>query len=127
MWPDGQIRVGADRLALRDAFVRDGFSGQHDPTGVFIAAGGPIAPRAKRAKLSVLDIAPLIFYLAGTAIPDDLEGELPEDWISPVHLRAHHPRKVDGTSMPGIPGDPASASERDPGLTERLRALGYVE
>src|SRR4030095_14467607 len=39
------------------------FTGRHAPPAVFLAAGGPVAKRAERLRLSVLDVAPLLLHL----------------------------------------------------------------
>ena len=129
LWPDGEIRIGKRTLAVSRAFSRQRFTGDHDPVGIFLAAGGPIAHREGRGELSVLDIAPLLFYLSGEDIPDDLEGQLPTRWIDPDHLRRNPPKSAPAAEVPTLHRDaqqhPASAG--DAGLTEKLRALGYIE
>jgi hypothetical protein len=100
------------------------FSGSHDPTAVFFAAGGPIRHRQQRGRLHVLDLAPLLFYLAGQPIPDDLEGRLPKEILSPEFLRGHPPRTI-RTTVPRPRGNTATPPE-DPELLRRLRSLGYA-
>jgi len=132
LWPDGEISAADRRLPVSRAFTRERFSGEHDPTGVFIAAGGPVAPQPDRGDVSVLDVAPLLFYLTGRGVPDDLEGRLPQEILRPETLVAHPPRTVEAASLPGlaIAGSAgAGPGESSPGdeLVEKLRALGYVE
>ncbi|MEN8183962.1 MAG: alkaline phosphatase family protein [Myxococcota bacterium] len=127
LWPDGKVRVGERTVPLSDLVARQEFSGTHDPIGVFLASGGPIAASAERGRISVLDVAPLLFYLAGQPIPDDLEGELPRDWIHPEVLAARPPETIAASEIPGFVVDGAPAAGVDPDLTEKLRALGYVE
>jgi hypothetical protein len=133
MEPDASLRVDGREMPRHRAFYRQRFTGTHHPTAVFVASGGPIARLAKRRKLSVLDVAPLVVYLAGDAIPDDLDGRLPTEWIAAAHLAANPPRHVSAASMPGLTrpspdalGEAADGSH-DPALIEKLRALGYVE
>jgi len=127
LWPDGTVEIGGVRLPVREAAHPDDFSGRHEPTAVFVAAGGPVRPVSGRARVSVLDVAPLVAYLAGQPIPDDLEGRLPADWIAPAWLAAHPARhepappwrpEGGGADVPGAADDAA--------VIERLRALGYV-
>jgi hypothetical protein len=124
--PDAPVRVGERTHPLRELVTRQEFSGAHDPLGVFLAAGGPIAHSPSRGRLSVLEVAPLLFYLAGRPIPDDLERELPRAWIDPAALAARPPRRVAAAELPGLEAGGAAAAAPD-GLTETLRALGYVE
>ncbi|NQZ95600.1 MAG: alkaline phosphatase family protein [Myxococcales bacterium] len=128
LWPDSEIRVAGEVVPISHVIYRQRFTGTHHPTAVFIAAGGPIARRAERGRLSVLDVAPLVSYLAGSPIPDDFEHDLPVDWIEPARLAAMPSRVVPGSSLPGLGEDPERMSDvRDPALVEKLRTLGYIE
>lgn len=100
------------------------FSGAHDPTAVFFAAGGPVQHREQRGRLHMLDLAPLLFYLAGQPIPDDLEGRLPREILSADALRSRPPRTIKATA-PRRRGTTAPPPE-DPELLQRLRSLGYA-
>ena len=134
LWPDGQIRVDGVQMPLHRAIYRQRFTGTHDPTAIFVAAGGAIEQQSKRDRLSVLDIAPLVAYLAGGGIPDDLEGRLPLDWITSKAATENPPRLLSASDLPRLSelegrsgtGAADSASE-DPALIEKLRALGYIE
>jgi hypothetical protein len=125
-WPDASVWVGDREVRLDAILHRQRFTGIHDPTAVFIAAGGPIAQRSERDQLSVLDISPLLFYLAGQPIPDDLEGRLPLEWIEANHRSQHPPRSVPADSELD-PGASEAAGIEDPALIEKLRALGYLQ
>jgi hypothetical protein len=128
LWPDGVIARGDERLPLHAAISRQRFTGTHHPTAIVVAAGGPIAAVDERGELSVLDIAPLVAYLAGRPIPDDLEGSLPTAWVVPGHLASHPPRIVAADELPGANEDSGSTGNvEDPALLEKLRALGYIE
>jgi predicted AlkP superfamily phosphohydrolase/phosphomutase len=134
LWPDGEIEVDGEPMPVRRAIHRQRFTGTHDPTAIFIAAGRGIARRSARDRLSVLDVAPLVAYLADEPIPDDLEGRLPERWIQRGFANAHPPRRVSAAEWPTLaerataldPEATASGGE-DPALVEKLRALGYIE
>jgi hypothetical protein len=98
-WPGGRVRVAGRTVALAELVDGDGFSGRHHPTALFLAAGGPLRHVAGRGRLSVLDVAPLVAYLAGAAIPDDLEGRLPEAWIEPAALARRPARSVEAGTL----------------------------
>ncbi len=100
------------------------FTGAHHPTAFFLAAGGPIRHREERSRLHVLDIAPLLFYLAGQPIPDDLEGRLATEILDPEFLRRHPPRTVRARPLKRPMG--TETPVEDPELSRRLRSLGYV-
>lgn len=127
LWPDGQVDAGGAMRPVSQVVYQQPFTGTHHPTALFIAAGGPIQPSAERTQLSVLDVAPLVLYLSGKPIPDDLEGSLPIDHLDPAVLKQRPPTRVKADALPGLPEDEASGAPRsDPALTERLRALGYL-
>jgi arylsulfatase A-like enzyme len=134
LWPDGPILVDDVKMPLHQAIYRQRFTGTHDPTAIFIAAGGAIKKQSERGRLSVLDVAPFVAYLAGSALPNDLEGNLPIDWITREAAAKNPPRVVQVSDLPllsamtgesGV-GTDESGSE-DPALIEKLRALGYIE
>lgn len=92
----------------------------------FVAAGGPIPVLAERQRLSVLDIAPLFLHLAGAAIPDDLDGELPLHFLEEEWRKTHPVRSVPAPSLERLP-PPIGPDHEDAVLPERLRAMGYVD
>jgi hypothetical protein len=129
LWPDAHVRVGESEVAVRSILDRQEFTGTHHPTAILIAAGGPIVHVAERTRASVLDLAPLIFHLAGEAVPEDLEGRVPTDWLTPELLAARPVERRPVTEFPDLPRP--SARPDSPGLEreleEKLRGLGYVE
>jgi hypothetical protein len=126
IWPDGRIRIGNGSIPISELFQRDAFSGAHHPIGIFLAAGGPIRRLGTRDRLSVLDIAPLIAYLAAGEVFDDFEGALPRRFLDPAHLTAHPVRRVSAPEVP-LPAGTRPEAVDDAALVERLRRLGYVE
>jgi hypothetical protein len=127
LWPDGRVRIGDREVALREVMNRQVFTGAHNPTAIFVAAGAGIAPSVDRGHISVLDVAPLLFYLTGQALPDDLEGRLPREMIDAELLERTSPRSVPAAEAPTLLHAHEAAAVEDPDLVEKLRALGYVE
>ena len=122
------VRLGGNTFELGSVIDADGFSGEHDPIAIFAAAGGPIRAVPERGTLSVLDVAPLVLWLLGSELPDDLEGRLPEAWIDPAALRAHPPTTAPAASFATLPRPEARNPENaEAELIERLRSMGYVE
>ena len=114
LWPEGEILRGDERLSLYRAISRQRFTGTHHPTAIFVAAGGPIAAIPERGSLSVLDMAPLIAHLAGRAVPEDLEGQVPVEWLTAAHREAHPVNRVQGEALPGLRVvDPSAAEVED--------------
>ncbi len=125
LWPDGRIDAGAQSRSIEEIFYPVDFSGAHAPLGIFLAAGGPIAGSAERETLSVLEIAPLIAWLAGAAVPDDLRA-VPVRLLRPAALAARPVVRVGAETIPRLADGPApEVGEGD--LEERLRSLGYLD
>ena len=126
---EGVMRIGDRRFPAERFATAHDHTGEHNPVGIFLAAGRAIRHREGRARLSVLDIAPLMTYLAGQPIPGDFEGRLPRALLDPGYLDRHPPREVSATAaplLPAEPGRPGKPAEADAETEERLRALGYI-
>jgi hypothetical protein len=125
---ESAVTVAGEQVALGRFGAPQEFSGDHDPVGIFLAAGGAIRHVPERLRLSVLDVAPLLAYLAGQPIPDDLEGKLPRVLFVPQQLAANPPRVVPAAQLPRLAEDGAAAvTEYDPEIEKRLRSLGYLQ
>jgi hypothetical protein len=128
LWPDATIEVSGKEMPVSAAFNRQGFTGEHDPVGILIALGGALSKRAPRGSISVLDIAPLVHYLAGSPVPDDLEGRVPEGWIRYPYLQANPVQYAPADAFNRLPeGEALSEDPASRELTEKRRALGYIE
>jgi Type I phosphodiesterase / nucleotide pyrophosphatase len=125
--PGSRVLASGREHALSELAAPDDFTGRHHPTGVFLAAGGPIRHQSERQQLSVLEIAPLLAHLAGGPVPDDLERPVPEALLEPT-WRAEHPvRVVVASDLPPPPRPAASdGSAAEEALRERLRSMGYI-
>lgn len=124
---EGVVRIGDRRFPAERFATAHDFTGEHNPVGIFLAAGKAIRHRPGRVRLSVLDIAPLMTYLAAQPIPDDFEGQLPRALLDPGYLERHPPRRVSAARAPRLPGEPSGAPGTvDAETEERLRALGYI-
>jgi predicted AlkP superfamily phosphohydrolase/phosphomutase len=106
------------------AGVREAWSSDHRPEGVFVAAGPRIASGAA-AELSLFDVCPTCVALLGDAVPAGLDGAVAEPALAPDFL-ARHPVRTEGarTRAPAggeLPEDEAAA------VASHLRDLGYIE
>ncbi|MES1245167.1 MAG: alkaline phosphatase family protein [Acidobacteriota bacterium] len=122
--PQGQVMTSKGSAPCSALAHVEEFSGAHLPTAVFFGAGGPIQHREQRGRMHMLDLAPLLFYLAGQPIPDDLEGRLAKEILSPDALRSHPPQTIKATAP--RPRGKAGPAPEDPELLRRLRSLGYA-
>jgi hypothetical protein len=94
--------------------------------GVFFGFGPIFRKNAVLEPISLLDIAPLIYYSLALPIPRDLEGRAPEQAIDPARLQADPPRIEAETSSQSTESprlDPQAEEE----ILGRLRLMGYVE
>ncbi len=123
---EGTFQIAGAAVRTDEFAAVHDFSGDHDPIGVFLAAGKAIRHRPGRLRLSVLDVAPLMTYLAGQPIPDDYEGQLPKMLFDPDWLARHAPGTIPAARVPRLPDDRRGAPTEDKELEERLRALGYI-
>lgn len=133
-WPNGEVRAAGGELAIGELLHAVDFSGDHIPTGIFLAAGGPVLHVRERGRLSVLDVAPLALALLREPAPAALEGRAPLAWLAPEFVRANPPRRIarDDTLSPAAAlasgaERAASAQVGDAELREQLRSLGYAE
>ncbi|HEX2235236.1 MAG TPA: alkaline phosphatase family protein [Actinomycetota bacterium] len=104
--------------------VREAWSSDHRPEGVFVAAGPRIA-RGAATTLSLVDVCPTCVALLEAAVPAGLDGAVAEAALDPAFL-ARHPVRTDAarTRAPAagdLPEDEAAA------VASHLRDLGYIE
>ena len=125
---NGQERRRSPKAPEDDLSPR-GFTGAHLPIGIFLAAGPAIRHHARRLRLSVLDVAPLMMYLVGQPVPNDMEGQLQRALIDPDHLERHPPATIEAARAPRLPDDQGSVAKagEDAETSEKLRALGYIQ
>jgi predicted AlkP superfamily phosphohydrolase/phosphomutase len=106
-------------------------NGNHRPEGVFVAAGPGLRSGEMLPELSIVDVAPLLLYSLGVAVPLDMSGRLPEAAFRPGELERRPPQYVAaglreeaiGANEPDIVFD----ADDEALIVNRLRALGYVE
>jgi predicted AlkP superfamily phosphohydrolase/phosphomutase len=98
------------------------FSGFHRPEGILVAAGPRFGSSPDRGRLSILDIAPVVYWLFDSEAPADLDGAVPEELVRPDSLAARPPRIGDRQAV--IPPDEAIAPDSE---REALESLGYVQ
>ena len=112
--------------------------GTHRPNGIFIARGPDIESGEQINPLSILDVAPLILYLLGLPVPEDLEGRVPTEVIKADKLMTHPVRVKGRTISPDANdedlGDGESekremeaSEEQKEALLAQLKLLGYLE
>lgn len=107
-------------------------SGTHRPEGILVAAGPGVRQGISLPQLSILDVAPMMLYALGLAIPEDMEGRVPPETYHASWLQAC-PVRTTASSELSVPTSPQATvelvytEEEERELAERLRALGYIE
>lgn len=126
---EGSLWIGGKRAAMGELASAHDFTGTHSPIGIFLAAGPVIRHHSRRLRLSVLDVAPLMLYLAGQPVPDDMERQLQRALIDPDHLERHPPATIEAARAPRLPDDKGGAAKagEDAETSDKLRALGYIQ
>ena len=107
-------------------------SGTHRPEGVFMAAGPSVRRGVSLPQLSILDVAPIVLYSLGLAIPEDMEGRVPTgafkpSWLQARPVRATAPAETSEIASPQAAVEIVYTEEEEKELAARLRALGYIE
>jgi len=108
-------------------------TGTHRPNGIFCAHGPGLRAGLAAARLSILDVAPLLLHSLDLPVPADLEGRVVEGLFEPAHLATHPIRIGPATRAPaGVEMGAKDMREKpDPEVQDevlkQLRALGYME
>jgi predicted AlkP superfamily phosphohydrolase/phosphomutase len=125
----GYACLGRPVLGAR-AFFRDCRqqpNGFHRMDGVFMALGDGVAPGPLSGPAArIADIAPTLLHALGEALPDDLDGRVLASAFESGWLRDHPVRYRAAAPWTPLPQHAWEAGE-SAGLSERLRALGYVD
>jgi predicted AlkP superfamily phosphohydrolase/phosphomutase len=109
-------------------FEELGYTGTHDPDGLYVFAGGPFAACGRGEALPIEAVASTVLYGLGVAIPRDFEAPPCTDAVRPEHLAASPPQYQEPTSMHAGAADAGWQSGADEEqVAEHLRALGYLE
>lgn len=109
-----------------DSTAFNGHTGAHDPAGLYVLAGPPVAALGRQDEQPIEAIAPTALHLLGVAVPRDMEGPVLTALLRPAGLAAH---PVVYTSAPVVPAALVAGpgSEADEAVVaEHLRSLGYL-
>jgi predicted AlkP superfamily phosphohydrolase/phosphomutase len=104
-------------------------AGTHHPDGIFLAFGPGIRPGANLQSRAIVDVAPALLYGLDLPIPEDFEGEVPEELFTADYLRAH-PIKKGPATRPVQDGETKAeemGEDEKAKIIEQLKMLGYME
>ena len=131
--PTHGLRFNGPRPELRARatfvdFIDYGFTGAHEPAGIYIVAGPDIAALGRQDTKPIESLAPTILSLLGLPIPDGMDAGPLLDFLTPEARARTDVRYVPDVAPTEGGEDDAYGSEGDRAQVEaRLRALGYVE
>jgi len=131
--PSHGLRFNGIRPELRARapfvpYAEYGFTGAHEPEGIYVVAGPGIAPLGRREPRPIEAIAPTILCLLGLPVPDGMDAPPMLEFLTPQARAATPLTYVPDVAPTAAGGDEGYASEEDRKQVEaRLRALGYVE
>jgi predicted AlkP superfamily phosphohydrolase/phosphomutase len=108
-------------------FVEYGFTGAHEPAGIYVVAGPGIAALGRQPEAPIEALAPTILSLLGLPVPDGMDAAPLLSLLTP-EARATTPIQYVADVDPVAVEDGGWSSDEDRAQVEaRLRALGYVE
>ncbi len=126
---DGNVIIVSDHGFVLVGDPADPASYYHHttgPDGIFVAAGPAFRP-GRVEGLTVYDVLPLLLYLKGFPVAQDLAGHVPLQAFRDTFRQERPPTFI--ASYGGREADAGGAGTRavDDEVLERLRALGYVK
>lgn len=102
------------------------FAHTSGPPGIFLGAG-PAFRKGRFDGLSVYDLMPLLLYLRGLPVADDLEGKFRTDLLDAEYLALQPPLSVPSLEFVPVVPQVSRASRSDAEILDELRALGYIK
>ncbi|MEW6220972.1 MAG: alkaline phosphatase family protein [Thermodesulfobacteriota bacterium] len=102
-------------------------SGTHRMDGILMLAGSPIQAGGRLTGAAITDVAPTILHLLDLPCPDDMDGRIITEALTPAFRTAHPPRSEAATGgQGGTGGRPAYTAADKADLEQRLEELGYL-
>jgi hypothetical protein len=126
---DANVVVVSDHgfaLEVGEAAHLRSYNHAYGPDGIFVAAGPAFRP-GRVEGLGILDLLPLLLYLKGLPVAEDLPGRLPVEVFAPEFAAIQKRTRIPSFGLRESTGAWAGPAEMDAEILERLRALGYVQ
>jgi predicted AlkP superfamily phosphohydrolase/phosphomutase len=101
------------------------FNGCHRRDGMVVLNGRPILPGVQLPPYDIVDLAPTILHLLGYPVPEDLDGRLMVEALSPGFLE-QHPVQVAGGVWQAAEDESGLSLSEEAEITDRLKGLGYL-
>ncbi len=100
-------------------------TGEHDRYGILVAYGPAVRAGTTVEGARLMDLAPTILYLAGAALPADLDGRVLEGLLRP-EVVGSRPVEVESAPVAFEPEAQSYSDEEEAAVLDQLRGLGYV-
>ncbi|KPJ52939.1 hypothetical protein AMJ39_06420 [candidate division TA06 bacterium DG_24] len=102
-------------------------TGTHRLDGILLLCGPTIRQGIKMKKSDMTDVAPTLLYLAGVPIPEDMDGRVLTEAVSPEYLSRYPVERSRPDVAPSAREDEQVFSEdEEAAVRKRLKGLGYV-
>jgi len=108
-------------------FEELGFTGTHDPRGIYLFTGPRIEPLGAHEDYPIESIAPTTLHLLGLPVPRSMEGPVCASLLRPDFVREHPVRYTDDDGGGLRERGGWKSSDDEARIREHLHALGYVE
>jgi hypothetical protein len=107
----------------KNRFGKRYVTADHHRNGIFIAYGNNVINN--RTDANIYDIMPTMLYLMGVAIPEDVDGRVLTEIISPDFVEKNKIKIEKKTKLTPLQENTLSQEESKK-IRERLRNLGYL-
>jgi predicted AlkP superfamily phosphohydrolase/phosphomutase len=124
--PDLHVVLDGYRYISCPLFATDGSVLSKQMHGVFVAAGPGIQAGTRTENARIVDLAPTVLYLMGCPVPDDMDGRVLTDVITPRFLEQHAP-PLQATGCYAAPAAVSLSAGEESELRLRLKGLGYLD
>jgi predicted AlkP superfamily phosphohydrolase/phosphomutase len=125
---DGYRHISFPLFATGRALLSEqirGDSGCHRRHGILIAHGPHIRAGASPRNPRIVDLAPTTLHLMGLDVPDDMDGRVLTEILTPT-FREGHPVRATAAEVYARSGSMAFSAEEETELRLRLKGLGYL-
>lgn len=120
-------KVPIKRFTREDLGSQRAVVASHRINGVLIMRGKAVQQNKIIHSAQIIDIAPTIFYLMGTPIPEDWDGRVLTEAIREDYLRTHPPQYTKGKTVDYQDDTFTYSSAEEETIADQLRGLGYIE
>jgi predicted AlkP superfamily phosphohydrolase/phosphomutase len=104
-----------------------GYTGTHDPAGIYLFAGPAAATLGEHRAFPIEAMAPTVLHLLDVPVPEDHDEPVMASVLRPEFLAAHPVRTAPPLDAATLAPTGWRSSDDEAHVAEHLRALGYFE